>query len=45
MLEGHFQNANLKFSELVTESYESWIQHGNGPYFFTSIIRQKNHSL
>ncbi len=26
MLEGHFQNANLKFSELVTDSYESWIQ-------------------
>ena len=41
MLEGHFQNANLKFSELVTDSYESWIQHANGPIFSHQLLDKK----
>ena len=35
------ENANLKFSELVTDSYESWIQHANGPIFSHQLLDKK----
>ena len=41
MLEGHFQNANLKFSEFVADSYESWIQNGDGPIFSHELLDKK----
>lgn len=41
MLEGHFQNANLKFSEFVEGSYTSWIQNDGGPIFSHELLDKK----